>query len=122
MKPTLPKYKGKHLQSFFILAQVLTYLFLFSLFFIGLILGTLISEVCVSGRLSDWLVLRLAKKNDGIKTAEMRLWIVYPGAVLSSIGMLVWGLSVDKNWHWAVGQVALLLCKSNHHPPIRLFI
>lgn len=54
------------------------------LLFIGLLLGTLFSEVFCSGRLSDSLVLRLAKKNDGIRTPEMRLWLAYPAALLSA--------------------------------------
>lgn len=54
------------------------------LLFIGLILGTLFSEIFCSGRLSDWLVLKLAKRNGGVRVAEMRLWLAYPGALLSS--------------------------------------
>lgn len=54
------------------------------LLFIGLLLGTLFSEVFCSGRLSDSIVLRLAKKNGGIRTPEMRLWLAYPAALLSA--------------------------------------
>lgn len=56
------------------------------LLFIGLLLGTLFSEVFCSGRLSDAIVLRLAKKNEGIRTPEMRLWLAYPAALLSASG------------------------------------
>jgi hypothetical protein len=55
-----------------------------SLFFIGLILGTLFSELFCSGRLSDWLVVKLAKKNDGEKSPEMRLWLAYPACVVTA--------------------------------------
>lgn len=41
----------------------------------------------------------------------MRLWLAYPAAVLSAIGLIVWGISVDRSWHWIVGQVAFVLCK-----------
>jgi hypothetical protein len=51
---------------------------------IGLLLGTLVSEFCFSGRLSDVIVERLARKNDGVRVAEMRLWLVYPAALLSA--------------------------------------
>lgn len=54
------------------------------LFFLGLILGTLFSEIFCSGRLSDWLVVRLAKKHGGVKVAEMRLWLAYPAALISA--------------------------------------
>jgi len=79
------------------------------LLFIGLILGTLFSELFFSGRLSDWLVLKLAKKNGGVKTPEMRLWLAYPAAMLSAIGLIIWGISIDQNYHWIVGQIAFFL-------------
>ena len=54
------------------------------LLFIGLLLGTLASEIFCSGRLSDWLVWRLTKRNDNVRVAEMRLWLAYPAASLSA--------------------------------------
>ena len=54
------------------------------LLFLGLILGTLFSEMFCSGRLSDYIVLRLAKKNGGVRLPEMRLWLAYPAALLSA--------------------------------------
>ncbi|KAL2258618.1 hypothetical protein VTK26DRAFT_8018 [Humicola hyalothermophila] len=79
------------------------------LLYLGLIVGTLLSEVFCSGRLSDWIVIRLAKSNHNQKTAEMRLWLAYPAAVLTAVGMIVWGVSVDRGHHWMVGQVAFAL-------------
>jgi hypothetical protein len=43
----------------------------------------------------------------------MRLWLGYPAAVVSSVGLVLWGVSVDKDWHWMVGQIAFFLCKSS---------
>ncbi len=54
------------------------------LLFLGLLLGTLVSEIFCSGRLSDWIVLRLTKKNNNVRVAEMRLWLAYPAALLSA--------------------------------------
>ncbi|SPN99075.1 related to MFS transporter [Cephalotrichum gorgonifer] len=79
------------------------------LLFIGLLLGTLFSEIFCSGRLSDSIVARLAKKNGGVRVAEMRLWLMYPAIVVTAVGLIVWGVSVDKGYHWMVGQVALFL-------------
>ncbi|KAF2498030.1 MFS transporter [Lophium mytilinum] len=79
------------------------------LLFIGLILGTLFSELFFSGRLSDWLTLKLAKRNNGIRLPEMRLWLAYPAALLSAIGLILWGISIDKAYHWIVGQIAFFL-------------
>lgn len=54
------------------------------LLFLGLIIGTLISELFFSGALSDKIVLKAAKANNGIRTAESRLWLAYPAALLAS--------------------------------------
>ncbi|GME31934.1 putative mfs transporter protein [Neofusicoccum parvum] len=79
------------------------------LLFIGLILGTLFAEVFCSGRLSDWIVTKLTKRNGGVKVAEMRLWLAYPASLVTAIGLIVWGISIDKGYHWIVGQVAFFL-------------
>lgn len=54
------------------------------LFSLGLIIGTLVAEVAFSGRLSDWIVVKLAKRNNGLKVAEMRLWLAYPATILTA--------------------------------------
>lgn len=28
-----------------------------------------------------------------------------------TVGLILWGVSIDKNYHWMVGQVAFFLCK-----------
>ena len=77
--------------------------------FIGLLLGTVFSEAFCSGRLSDSIVLKLTKKNNGVHIPEMRLWLAYPAATLSAIGLILWGVSIDKAYHWIVGQIAFFL-------------
>ncbi|KAL8984741.1 MAG: hypothetical protein Q9177_004618 [Variospora cf. flavescens] len=79
------------------------------LLFMGLLLGTLFSEIFMSGRLSDYIVTKLAKRNNGIRLPEMRLWLAYPAALLSAIGLILWGISVDRAHHWVVGQIAFFL-------------
>ena len=54
------------------------------LMFLGLLLGSWFAEVFCSGRLSDWIVQRLSKKNDGVQVAETRLWLAYPAAFLTA--------------------------------------
>jgi len=78
------------------------------LLFIGLILGTLISEICFSGTLSDWLMKKLSSPTNP-RRPEMRLYTIYPAVTLSSIGLILWGISIDKSYHWIVGQVAFFL-------------
>ncbi|KAK1758951.1 MFS transporter [Echria macrotheca] len=79
------------------------------LLYLGLIVGTLISEVLCSGSLSDRIVVKLAKSNNNQKTPEMRLWLAYPAAALTAVGLILWGISVDRGYHFMVGQVAFAL-------------
>jgi hypothetical protein len=67
------------------------------LLFLGLLLGTVISEICCSGRLSDLIVKKLAKRNGGVRVAEMRIWLAFPAIVLtagmsSSFFLLLYGI------------------------------
>jgi hypothetical protein len=54
------------------------------LMFLGLLLGSWFAELFCSGRLSDWIVQKLNRKNEGSQIAERRLWFVYPAAILSA--------------------------------------
>jgi hypothetical protein len=54
------------------------------LLFLGLLLGTVISEIFCSGRLSDYIVEKLAKKRGNVRVAEMRLWLAYPALVITT--------------------------------------
>ncbi|KAK1139714.1 hypothetical protein N8T08_000522 [Aspergillus melleus] len=56
------------------------------LLFLGLLLGTVISEAFLSGRLSDRLMRVLSARNGGIRVPEMRLWMAYPAVVVSGVG------------------------------------
>lgn len=52
--------------------------------FTGLLLGTWFAELVCSGTLSDWIVRKLTARNGGVQVAEARLWLAYPGALLSA--------------------------------------
>lgn len=71
---------------------------------IGVLVGGL-----TSGRFSDWLIVRLARRNNGIMEAEYRLWpfascvIVVPGA------LILWGVGAQHGIHW-FGLVFALGC------------
>ena len=108
------------------------------LLFLGLLLGSWSAELVCSGRLSDALMRHLAKKNGNKIEPTMRLWLAYPAALLSAgkylisprtlcsidlpliadfgrlttVGLVLWGASVEQGWHWMVGQVAFFICKS----------
>ena len=79
------------------------------LLFLGLLLGSWSAELVCSGRLSDALMRRLAKKNGNKVEPTMRLWLAYPAALMSAVGLVLWGASVEQGWHWAVGQLAFFM-------------
>lgn len=54
------------------------------LFFLGLLLGTILSEICCSGRPSDYIVEKLASRNGHVRVAEMRLWLAYPAMLITA--------------------------------------
>ncbi|KAF8605322.1 MFS general substrate transporter, partial [Ceratobasidium sp. AG-I] len=79
------------------------------LLFLGFILGTLISEMLFSGGLSDYLVRRAARNNNGERIPEKRLLLYFPAALLTTIGLGLFGCTVHFNWHWFAAQVATFL-------------
>jgi multidrug resistance protein len=80
------------------------------LLFIGLLLGTVFSELFFSGSLSDLISKKMAKRRgQAVRLPEDRLWLSYPAVLLSAIGLIVWGISIDKMYHWMVGQVAFFI-------------
>ncbi|CAI7620479.1 unnamed protein product [Penicillium bialowiezense] len=79
------------------------------LLFLGLFLGTVISEFACSGRLSDFIVEKLSTQNGNVRVPEMRLWLAYPAMLITTVGLVLWGISIDQGYHWMVGQVAFFL-------------
>jgi MFS family permease len=60
------------------------------------------------GYLSDKFVLSFAKKyRNGIREAEDRLWMMYPCAIISPAGMLLFGIGTGYGWNWPVPYVGL---------------
>ncbi|KXG52615.1 Major facilitator superfamily domain, general substrate transporter [Penicillium griseofulvum] len=51
---------------------------------------------------NDWLIIWLARRNEGIFEPEMRLWMMIPAAVLNAIGLLVFGIGLGRGFHWII--------------------
>lgn len=64
---------------------------------IGGILGLL-----TAGPLSDFVVRRAAKKNNGVREAEMRLPALIPYTLLMTLGVTLGGLAYQHHWPWPV--------------------
>ncbi|KAF4466388.1 major facilitator superfamily transporter [Fusarium albosuccineum] len=79
--------------------------------FIGSTLGTLIC-----GPLSDWSILRLAKRNKGIYEPEMRLWVMAAFAPFVPVGMVLFGVGLNSGWPWPILAVGYALCSFGTAP------
>jgi MFS family permease len=47
------------------------------------------------------------KYRNGIREAEDRLWMMYPCAIISPAGMLLFGIGTEYEWIWPVPYVGL---------------
>lgn len=72
---------------------------------IGAILGTF-----VGAPLNDKSIVWLARRNSGIFEPEMRLWMVLPGSLIATAGLLTFGLCLSR-----VRLPFFYLLKSNAH-------
>ncbi|KAL2069305.1 hypothetical protein VTL71DRAFT_15643 [Oculimacula yallundae] len=59
------------------------------------------------GYLSDRFVFWMAKRRNGIREAEDRLWMMFPCAICSPAGMLIFGIGTSYGWNWPAPYVGL---------------
>ncbi|KAJ4347739.1 hypothetical protein N0V95_005141 [Ascochyta clinopodiicola] len=69
----------------------------------------------VAGRFSDWLTVRLARRNGGVSEAEFRLWPFVLCMVLVPAAAILWGVGAAQQIHWfgllvAMGSLAFTTC------------
>ncbi|EKJ75118.1 hypothetical protein FPSE_04676 [Fusarium pseudograminearum CS3096] len=62
-------------------------------------LGTIIA-FAVAGRMSDWLTVKLARRNNGIMEAEHRLWPLAICVVGVPASLILWGVGAQHGVHW----------------------
>lgn len=65
--------------------------------FIGGIVGSL-----YGGLLNDWLIVKLARRNNGVFEPEMRLWVALPAVLAMPTSILLFGLATANGLHWIV--------------------
>lgn len=73
---------------------------------IPLIIGTLIGE-CTAGKLSDIIQTRLAKRHDGIRKPEHRLYLTTVSIVFMVAGMIIFGVCVEHRTSYIPPLVGL---------------
>ncbi|KAJ5204486.1 MFS-type transporter [Penicillium cinerascens] len=72
--------------------------------------STLIGAVigCIyGGWFSDTFVQWMAKRNNNVFEPEHRLWLMFPAAVISPAGLMLFGIGSDKGWSWPGPYVGL---------------
>lgn len=69
---------------------------------IGAIIGCF-----MSGILSDYHVLWLARRNNGRMEPEFRLYLLFITLVISPLGLIMFGVGADKTWPWQAVYVGL---------------
>lgn len=65
---------------------------------VPLTVGCLIGESC-TGWISDWLINRYARRHDGYRKPEARLWLA-PLGLLVPAGLIIHGVSVQNRAPW----------------------
>ena len=53
-----------------------------------------------TGGAGDWLVLKLARRNQGIMQSEYRLWLFSLAIPLVVGGLVLWGVGAAHSVHW----------------------
>ncbi|KAK7417644.1 hypothetical protein QQX98_004465 [Neonectria punicea] len=71
---------------------------------VGVILGSFIS-----GKLSDWLTIKLARRNNGIMEAEHRLWPFVICVIMVPGSLILWGVGAQHGVHW-FGLIFAMCC------------
>jgi hypothetical protein len=62
---------------------------------VGVIIGSL-----TSGHLSDWLTIKLARRNNGVMEAEHRLWPFATCLIMVPGSLILWGVGAANHVHW----------------------
>jgi hypothetical protein len=68
--------------------------------FIGGLFGSVFG-----GFMSDWLIIRLSRRNNGIYEPEMRLWLTIPNIFILPAGLLMFGLPMARGMPWIISAV-----------------
>jgi hypothetical protein len=76
--------------------QGLTYLSSVVFVILGALLG---------GHCNDYLSRRLARRNNGVFEPEMRFPVIIFPMIVVPIGLVLFGVGIDHQWHWIVPVV-----------------
>ncbi|KAL3467149.1 major facilitator superfamily domain-containing protein [Aspergillus heterothallicus] len=74
--------------------------------FIGVIIGTILGEQ-IGGSMSDFWMRRRSRKLNAKAEPEFRLWLSYPGVILTIVGVIVFLVCLQQapEGHWRVSPI-----------------
>lgn len=75
---------------------------------VPLVIGTLIGEL-TAGKLSDIIMYRLAKRHNGVRKPEDRLYLTTIAAFMMPAGIIMFGWCVQKHLHYIVPLIGLAM-------------
>ena len=67
-----------------------------------------------TGQMSDWLAIKIARRNNGIMEAEHRLRLFAASSVIVPFALILWGLGAAHEVHW-FGLCFAMVCPSAFH-------
>ncbi|UNI22260.1 Non-specific serine/threonine protein kinase [Purpureocillium takamizusanense] len=67
--------------------------------YIACMIGAVIGAA-YSGPVSDWFVIRMARRNNGVFEPEQRLWLFTVTTILVPASLLLWGVGAAHQIHW----------------------
>lgn len=81
--------------------------------YLSCVIGVVVGSV-LSGPLSDWLTIKLTRRNGGIMEAEFRLWPFVLCLVLVPCSLILWGVGAARGVHWfgLIVAMGMLACAS----------
>lgn len=77
---------------------------------VSLLIGTLLGEI-TAGKLSDYILYTMAKRHDGIRKPEHRLYLTSLAALVMPVGMIVFGVCVEQRMYYIIPLIGLAISK-----------
>ncbi|KAF2220788.1 major facilitator superfamily domain-containing protein [Elsinoe ampelina] len=74
--------------------------------FISGFIGTLFG-IFGGGQVSDWVADYFTRRNGGIREPEMRLPAMTLGLICTPVGLVLYGVGIEKQLHWIVATLGL---------------
>ena len=70
----------------------------------------------ICGPVSDWMILRLARRHNGVYEPEMRLWVFVPFIPFQVAGAFWFGYAIQQGESWGAVAAAFGICNFGSAP------